>query len=280
MQNFSLRRTLMLVRRIITTDPQRWRNYALLIYLAYAIPSIYLLNSTRHLQPLYLNDMLANSASAANTISIILSMLAASLTFKCMNSKTKRLGFLTLPATHLEKFVSLLLVYVILFQIVNFLAFLLADLTQYLFFLVQGVNAGFMLPLFSPNFSGISIARDSMLFTETELGEHIWQITLILYLATICRIATFILGSAIFRRQAFVLTILFFFVTGMGLLTLVILPLDDVLMLNLDFIRKIDAGTICNAIILAELAWTTACCWLSYRMFAKASVITSKNIGF
>lgn len=280
MQNFSLRRTLMLVRRIITTDPQRWRNYALLIYLAYAIPSIYLLNSARNLLPVYLDNMLANSAVVASTISLFLSMLAASLTFKCMSSKTKRLDFLTIPATHLEKFVSLLLVYAILFQIVNFLAFLLADLTQYLFFLVQGVKSGFMLPNFSPNFTAISVSRDSMLFTETELGEHIWQITLILYLAVICRIATFVLGSAIFRRQAFVFTILFFFVVGMGLLTLVILPLNDVLILNLDFIRHIDAGTICNTIILAELLWTAACCWLSYSMFTKASVITSKNIGF
>lgn len=279
MKCFNFKRTLMLVCRDIASDPRRWRNYLIFIYLAYAIPAIYITQNVRFGNMVTMDSALQSSAATISVITAFLATISASFTFTSMNSKTKRINVLTLPATNLEKYVSMLLEYVVLFFIASPIMLLLADLTQYVFFLVQGMDTGFLCPQVI-EMTKLLTARDSAVFTMTEAADYYWQIQSIMLLAGLCRIATFVLGSAIFRRHAFILTALTFFVVLFGTIVFVLVPCGDYIFDRCRLIIDTDPGTICAVIITLEVAWSAFCFWLSFRLFAGAKVITAKNIGF
>lgn len=200
---------------------------------------------------------------------------------RVMNTKEKRISYLMLPATNLEKFVSRT-VYVTLGAIVMLLvAILLAELIRLLIVLIFGMNDA-LLSWSLDNVAEIIRTNFTVPRIYDESGEYLWNAVPLMSIASfLCYQSIFVLGGVSFYRHPFFKTLfvqwaiamilgaLFFFFAGY---------------INFDFdnnallsflqsvsVTQVEIATSVILIALAALFW-----YFSYRIFVNSQITERK----
>ena len=274
MKNLNFHRVGLLIRHQIFSDIRKYRNQLLGLFIGIFATMFFILFNGRWANIEEMNDTWSHSAAVSVLIAGgVLSLISASLTFSPMNSKTKRITSLMLPATNLEKFVSYLTVSVVFYHLAFLVVLPLADLFQYVAFWALSYPRSSV----TPEVMSILCQASPFFFALTLLG-------------CIAQIATYVLGSAFFRRQPFILTTLLTFVANYALLILLFTFLEVFgeslaeyfldpaysMTFTLDSLKQ----PLKVALIIGTLLWIVLCLSASYRMFRRANVIPSRHIGF
>lgn len=274
MKNLNFHRVGLLIRHQIFSDIRKYRNQLLGLFIGIFATMFFILFNGKWTNIEEMNDTWSHIAAVSVLIAGgVLSLISASLTFSPMNNKTKRITSLMLPATNLEKFVSYLTVSVVFYHLAFLVVLPLADLVQYVAFWALSYPRSFV----TPEVMSILCQATPFFAVLTLLG-------------CIAQIATYVLGSAFFRRQPFILTTLLTFVANYALLILLFAFLEvfgeDLAEYILDpaysmtFTLESLKQPLKVTLIIGTLIWIVLCLLASYRMFRRANVIPSRHIGF
>lgn len=193
-------------------------------------------------------------------------LLSASEVCFNMATKTKFINYAMLPATNLEKYVSNVLYQTLCRIVIMLAAFVATDALQAIVSLAVAGNANSLVVC------GISALQQ--LFADDD----------ILPIAVFCIFAhsTFLLGGTLFRRRQFLLTCLMWVAVpfAVSMLALFATGVATYFYNSSDydvyFTLWFSPETYDALYILALLAATCLCYWLSYRRFRRSQVINNR----
>lgn len=277
MKNFELKRFGRVLRRdILENRKKTLRSFAALYLANFAVIGSLMYTPTRHglscpplYEPFAEQMLLKNVASAVMSLFGVLTFCAISQTFANLRTKQLRIANLMLPATNLEKFLSRLLQSTAGYVAAFFVAFVLADLTRMLLFPLLGHSFGSVVAcLVAGLYDNVCWMLSADGFRSSDLGvvRMFWVgMSFSLWSASF-----FLLGSAVFRRRAFLYTLLACF----ALLVVFVLGIDLVIG-QMRYAFKVSPS---NVSYVAGLLTALACfnVWLSYRLFCRIQVIPRK----
>ena len=210
----------------------------------------------------------------------------ASYIMETMNTQQKRISFLMLPATSLEKFVCRALYVTLGFILMLVVSLLLAEATRYLFLPLFNLPEEFhqsVLPFVADKLTSVEVMK----FTGTGAEESIrmgYLLVVINWLGTLLGHSFFILGGCYWQKHPFWKTL------GVMILVTNLLGLFSILLVQ--SLGDID-WNICEEWLETHLTWVAAegalsfiivlqalllafNWWLSYRCFARSQVIKPK----
>ena len=179
--------------------------------------------------------------------------------------------FKMLPATDLEKFITRALYVTVVWWIMAYVAFCLADVFRMLVSLIAGVD---VVKCVIPEFTSILIGTsEHTSFTVNSMrADETYAVLALAYARVFWMYSFYILGGALLRRRQFVLTTLAHFAIGMVFTPILVNYVDGV---DPDTARQ----------LAVPLAWTGAAfftAWgiadwiLSYKIFRRMQVINNK----
>ena len=210
----------------------------------------------------------------------------ASYIMETMNTQQKRISFLMLPATSLEKFVCRALYVTLGFILMLVVSLLLAEATRYLFLPLFNLPEEFhqsVLPFVADKLTSVEVMK----FTGTGAEESIrmgYLLVVINWLGTLLGHSFFILGGCYWQKHPFWKTL------GVMILVTNLLGLFSILLVQ--SLGDID-WNICEEWLETHLTWVAVdgvlyfsivlqmlllvfVWWLSYRCFTRSQVIKPK----
>lgn len=199
-----------------------------------------------------------------------------SMTCQIFKTKGRRIYWLTLPATNLEKWLCRLLLCTVGVLVLHFAAFLVTDLLRMALLSTQSVPPGSALPGIT-HAVGENVQQWLSLFTkyipqgvDASVNQiHGAWVALYSLSFVLLTCAAYLLGAALFRRSPFWKTT--------GILFAIALLMGYVLA-QVDVVQRsvtIDSHIIPLSVILFSLL-TAAFVWLSYRLFCRMPVTRRK----
>ena len=271
MKNFDMNRFGRTLRwSALMTRKEALTNLASMTF-AFAVLAVVQVMSSRNVPDIVVENNLHNFTSFALFVFLIICFIGGCWIFSNMKTKEQRITFKMLPATDLEKFVVRALYATVVWWLMAFVAFCLADLFRMLVSLVAGVSIkGSAVPLFF-----------SMIFANTNVSINSLNTNDVAFATAIFVMANawafwahslYILGGTLFRRRQFVLTTLAHSIIG-----LVFTPM------LIHFVDSSDSLALRDSLV--AIVWTAAAVfavwglldwWLSYRIFRRMQVINNK----
>lgn len=205
----------------------------------------------------------------------------ASCIMKCMDNKEKRISYLLLPATKLEKFFSRALFVTIGTVLMILVALLALELTHYLLLPVFDLPAVYSQPMLVEVFS-LRWAHASVDAT----GEPVyswWLMQLLVWIFCLWNHSLFILGGSFWYKHPFLKTIgACLVVTILGGILFANLAEGGFLARFSDWMQEHYQDTpqtvngLLTIISVVFLLFTVFNWWLSYRMFTRSEVVKRK----
>ena len=271
MKNFDMNRFGRTLRwSALMTKKEALTNLASMTF-AFAVLAVVQVMSSRNVPDIVAEHNFQSFTSFALFVFLIICSIGGCWIFSNMKTKEQRITFKMLPATDLEKFVARALYATIVWWLMAFVAFCLADLFRMLVSLVAGVSIkGSAVPLFF-----------SMIFANTNVSINSLNTNDVAFATAIFVMANawafwahslYILGGTLFRRRQFVLTTLAHSIIG-----LVFTPM------LIHFVDSSDSLALRDSLV--AIVWTAAAVfavwglldwWLSYRIFRRMQVINNK----
>lgn len=271
MKNFDMNRFGRTLRwSALMTKKEALTNLASMTF-AFAVLAVVQVMSSRNVPDIVAEHNFQSFTSFALFVFLIICFIGGCWIFSNMKTKEQRITFKMLPATDLEKFVVRALYATVVWWLMAFVAFCLADLFRMLVSLVAGVSIkGSAVPLFF-----------SMISANTDVNINTLNSGDVAFAAAIYVMANawafwahslYILGGTLFRRRQFVLTTLAHSIIG-----LVFTPM------LIHFVDSSDSLALRDSLV--AIVWTAAAVfavwglldwWLSYRIFRRMQVINNK----
>lgn len=271
MKNFDMSRFGRTLRwSALMTRKEALTNLASMTF-AFAVLAVVQVMSSRNVPDIVAEHNFQSFTSFALFVFLIICSIGGCWIFSNMKTKEQRITFKMLPATDLEKFVVRALYATVVWWLMAFVAFCLADLFRMLVSLVAGVSIkGSAVPLFF-----------SMISANTDVNINTLNSGDVAFAAAIYTMANawafwahslYILGGTLFRRRQFVLTTLAHSIIG-----LVFTPM------LIHFVDSSDSLALRDSLV--AIVWTAAAVfavwglldwWLSYRIFRRMQVINNK----
>lgn len=272
MNNFQLRRFGLVLRRDLTENRKLYLQYLAAMFLAcLAVVCCNLYSPCQFgFSPSLESRILHRIGRTVLTVYLFSLFPGIADAFHCLRTKQQRISYLMLPASPLEKFVSRLLIFTVLLTAGFAVAAVLADFARMLLFAPFPFHVGFSLTSvpgiladvfhdITHPFSIINDTWESLTSTLLVCGLFLWHHSL------------FLLGSSLFRKRPFVLTILAEIVCGCLLAyALSFLPAWDFNLSLRAELALID-GIATLALLLAAFNYRMA-----YRNFRRCPVISGK----
>lgn len=271
MKNFDMNRFGRTLRwSALMTKKEALTNLASMTF-AFAVLAVVQVMSSRNVPDIVAEHNFQSFTSFALFVFLIICSIGGCWIFSNMKTKEQRITFKMLPATDLEKFVVRALYATVVWWLMAFMAFCLADLFRMLVSLVAGVSIkGSAVPLFF-----------SMISANTDVNINTLNSGDVAFAAAIYTMANawafwahslYILGGTLFRRRQFVLTTLAHSIIG-----LVFTPM------LIHFVDSSDSLALRDSLV--AIVWTAAAVfavwglldwWLSYKIFRRMQVINNK----
>ncbi len=205
----------------------------------------------------------------------------ASRIMKCMDNKEKRISYLLLPATKLEKFFSRALFVTVGTALMILLALLALELTHYLLLPLFDLPAVYSQPMLVEVFS-MRWAHASVDAT----GEPVyswWLMQLLVWIFCLWNHSLFILGGSFWYKHPFLKTIgACLAVTILGGILFANLAEGGFLVRFSDWMQEHYQDTpqtvngLLTIISIVFLLFTVFNWWLSYRLFTRSEVVKRK----
>lgn len=238
---------------------------------AFVVLAVVQVMSSRNESDMVVADNFNSFTSFALFVFLIICSIGGCWIFNNMKTKEQRITFKMLPATDLEKFVVRALYATVVWWLMGFIAFCLADLFRMLISLIAGIDIvksaipDFLNMLFGGNDHNISI------FGETDM-TYVLPLTFAANAWAFWVHSLYILGGALFRRRQFVLTTLAHCIIGLAFTPIIV-----------DFVDSLDKATaeqmFCTVMWTAGSVFTLLFLlnwWLSYKIFRRMQVINNK----
>lgn len=271
MKNFDMNRFGRTLRwSALMTRKEALTNLASMTF-AFAVLAVVQVMSSRNVPDIVAEHNFQSFTSFALFVFLIICSIGGCWIFNNMKTKEQRITFKMLPATDLEKFVARALYATIVWWLMAFVAFCLADLFRMLVSLIAGVSiTGSAVPLF---FSMISAntdvninslnTNDVAFATAIFVMAHAWAFWVH---------SLYILGGTLFRRRQFVQTTLAHCVIGLVFTPILINFVDTSYAVAL---RETIISMVWVAAVVF-IVWGLVDWWLSYRIFRRMQVINNK----
>lgn len=271
MKNFSIQRFGVLLRYDIV---QNLRSYVFLmlgLFLAhfFAQLSVYYfsLKGWTQLSEGKVDSVLSDAYACAWVVTLMSMVLGLSFSFANLKSKSKRIAYLMLPASNLEKYLSRVLIFTVGIVVLNVVTFFVADVARMVALLAMpahmGVMFGEIVKKLLEDVWIICFARSSV--------YDIW--TMFCSLASALNIyLLFLLGSALFRKFAFFKTAGIIVGGGIFLSMVVASWAMHVCITGGDVDVSVEAPLCTCFHVLCCVAWVV----LSYWLFKHITVIRRK----
>lgn len=205
----------------------------------------------------------------------------ASRIMKCMDNKEKRISYLLLPATKLEKFFSRALLVTVGTVLMILVALLALELTHYLLLPLFDLPAVYSQPMLVEVFS-MRWAHASVDAT----GEPVyswWLMQLLVWVFCLWNHSLFILGGSFWYKHPFLKTIgVCLVVTILGGILFANLAEGGFLARFSDWMQEHYQDTpqtvngLLTIILVVFLLFTVFNWWLSYRLFTRSEIVKRK----
>lgn len=271
MKNFDMNRFGRTLRwSALMTKKEALTNLASMTF-AFAVLAVVQVMSSRNVPDIVAEHNFQSFTSFALFVFLIICSIGGCWIFSNMKTKEQRITFKMLPATDLEKFVARALYATIVWWLMAFVAFCLADLFRMLVSLIAGVSiTGSAVPLFL-----------SMIFANTDVNINTLNSGDVAFAAAIYTMANawafwahslYILGGTLFRRRQFVLTTLAHSIIGLVFTPILINFVDTSYAVAL---RETIISMVWVAAVVF-IVWGLVDWWLSYRIFRRMQVINNK----
>lgn len=269
MEKFNIKRFWQTFKWLFCENSIRLLVWAVALTLAFFMIESFLMWSTQQLPQ---DDNLTQHGVDIETVTILgsigfcffIALIAIhfgySRVFAFLKTKQKRIAYLTLPATNTERFVAALLFILIVFPCCVMLALALGDTLRMLTFGLTG--GGWQ--------SGIpAMYKDGMLFIPDisswhKFAQWMWSSSIMLWVCSL-----YILGGTWFRQHGFIIVtaalIVFFIVVAMCFPS----SFDS----SKHIIHHSPAVYPLTFVLLAAALFNI---WLSYKIFTRFQIITSK----
>ena len=271
MKNFDINRFGSVLKwNALMTKKEILTNTASMTF-AFVVLAVVQVMSSRNKSDMVVADNFNSFTSFALFVFLIICSIGGCWIFNNMKTKEQRITFKMLPATDLEKFVVRALYATVVWWLMAFVAFCLADLFRMLVSLIAGVSIkGSAVPLF---FSMISANTDVNINTLNS-GDVAFA-TAIFVMAHAWAFwvhSLYILGGTLFRRRQFVQTTLAHCVIGLVFTPILINFVDTSYAVAL---RETIISMVWVAAVVF-IVWGLVDWWLSYRIFRRMQVINNK----
>lgn len=271
MKNFDMNRFGRTLRwSALMTKKEALTNLASMTF-AFAVLAVVQVMSSRNVPDIVAEHNFQSFTSFALFVFLIICSIGGCWIFSNMKTKEQRITFKMLPATDLEKFVVRALYATVVWWLMAFVAFCLADLFRMLVSLVAGVSIkGSAVPLFF-----------SMISANTDVNINTLNSGDVAFAAAIYTMANawafwvhslYILGGTLFRRRQFVQTTLAHCVIGLVFTPILINFVDTSYAVAL---RETIISMVWVAAVVF-IVWGLVDWWLSYRIFRRMQVINNK----
>lgn len=271
MKNFDINRFGSVLKwNALMTKKEILTNTASMTF-AFVVLAVVQVMSSRNESDMVVADNFNSFTSFALFVFLIICSIGGCWIFNNMKTKEQRITFKMLPATDLEKFVARALYATVVWWLMGFIAFCLADLFRMLISLIAGIDIvksaipDFLNMLFGGNDHNISI------FGETDM-TYVLPLTFAVNAWAFWVHSLYILGGALFRRRQFVLTTLAHCIIGLAFTPIIV-----------DFVDSLDKATaeqmFCTVMWTAGSVFTLLFLlnwWLSYKIFRRMQVINNK----
>lgn len=210
MKNFSLKRMAQVMRITFCQNHKWFLSFGIAFLLAHFFGQAMTFYSVCNIPAAddwFVESRMHSATGAFVMISIFLILGGISFTFEVLKEKNKRIAILMLPASNAEKFVARLLLCTVGVWLLNALCVLLGDGLRQLIFLWSENPLGSALPslwefLVCRGTAFVQVMDDP--FTAGR-NPGWWEAAFALA-STFMTYSFFLLGSAVFRKQAFILT--------------------------------------------------------------------------
>ena len=271
MKNFDINRFGSVLKwNALMTKKEILTNTASMTF-AFVVLAVVQVMSSRNESDMVVADNFNSFTSFALFVFLIICSIGGCWIFNNMKTKEQRITFKMLPATDLEKFVVRALYATVVWWLMGFIAFCLADLFRMLISLIAGIDIvksavpDFLNMLFGGNDHNISI------FGETDM-TYVLPLTFAANAWAFWVHSLYILGGALFRRRQFVLTTLAHCIIGLAFTPIIV-----------DFVDSLDKATAEQ--MFSIVMWTAGSVftllfllnwWLSYKIFRRMQVINNK----
>lgn len=271
MKNFDINRFGSVLKwNALMTKKEILTNTASMTF-AFVVLAVVQVMSSRNESDMVVADNFNSFTSFALFVFLIICSIGGCWIFNNMKTKEQRITFKMLPATDLEKFVVRALYATVVWWLMGFIAFCLADLFRMLISLIAGIDIvksaipDFLNMLFGGNDHNISI------FGETDM-TYVLPLTFAANAWAFWVHSLYILGGALFRRRQFVQTTLAHCIIGLAFTPIIV-----------DFVDSLDKATaeqmFCIVMWTAGSVFTLLFLlnwWLSYKIFRRMQVINNK----
>lgn len=271
MKNFDINRFGSVLKwNALMTKKEILTNTASMTF-AFVVLAVVQVMSSRNESDMVVADNFNSFTSFALFVFLIICSIGGCWIFNNMKTKEQRITFKMLPATDLEKFVVRALYATVVWWLMGFIAFCLADLFRMLISLIAGIDIvksaipDFLNMLFGGNDHNISI------FGETDM-TYVLPLTFAANAWAFWVHSLYILGGVLFRRRQFVQTTLAHCIIGLAFTPIIV-----------DFVDSLDKATaeqmFCIVMWTAGSVFTLLFLlnwWLSYKIFRRMQVINNK----
>lgn len=271
MKNFDMNRFGRTLRwSALMTKKEALTNLASMTF-AFAVLAVVQVMSSRNVPDIVAEHNFQSFTSFALFVFLIICSIGGCWIFSNMKTKEQRITFKMLPATDLEKFVARALYATIVWWLMAFVAFCLADLFRMLVSLVAGVSiTGSAVPLFlSMIFANTNVSINSLNTNDVAFATAIFVMA---HAWAFWVHSLYILGGTLFRRRQFVQTTLAHCVIGLVFTPILINFVDTSYAVAL---RETIISMVWVAAVVF-IVWGLVDWWLSYRIFRRMQVINNK----
>ncbi len=266
MKNFEINRFWKTYKWFFCENSKQLIKWFFIITLAIALLEILLCTVILQSPKAIGNELYIAAVKSSSMMSIFIIIIAnifvESSVFDFMKTKQKRIAFLTLPATNMERWITVMIHTCIVFPIILFLGYYFGDFLRNVVFFIQGKEW----------ISGED--SWSVFFGTMEYGEAFIN-TIHEYTSFLWSISVCILCGTWFRKGQFVFSNIIL-ITTFSLIYIILRQIDS------NFLDMLSASTISQepvkawALVIVEIATTIFNFWLSYRIFKRFQIITPK----
>ena len=274
---FNMHRFLLVAKRDIMED---WKGNLTKGIGNYALYTIIMISLFINSHSMKFHDFIANMAEWILLFTSIVFIFVSSDVLSPLSSKAKRISFLNLPATNLEKFVWRFLYVSVGFLAINLAAIILLDITHYLLLPLFSLGEGYANLLTPYLITEIYDRITSIYFNVDGTPIDISAISVTTFLVmSLWAHSLYLVGGCIWQKHPVLRTVsaLFF----LFVLMLIVLKMFSPILLDIkpfmtEFFRNNGVKPFVIIVDCVIGAFTLLNWWISYRIFRNMQIVNPK----
>ena len=274
---FNMHRFLLVAKRDIMED---WKGNLTKGIGNYALYTIIMISLFINSHGMKFHDFIANMAEWILLFTSIVFIFVSSDVLSPLSSKAKRISFLNLPATNLEKFVWRFLYVSVGFLAINLAAIILLDITHYLLLPLFSLGEGYANLLTPYLITEIYDRITSIYFNVDGTPIDISAISVTTFLVmSLWAHSLYLVGGCIWQKHPVLRTVsaLFF----LFVLMLIVLKMFSPVLLDIkpfmtEFFRNNGVKPFVIIVDCVIGAFTLLNWWISYRIFCRTQIVKPK----